>query len=226
MKTIDLIVDMAEGDPWDDDLLGLCTSAAVCCGAHAGSPELARETAARCRARGVRVVAHPGYPDRTHKGRENKTLDDDSAAAQLLDVLSKQVEILKDAEAVKLHGALYHQANTSLPHSGVLTALLFRTKLPLVGWKNGRQLASARAAGVSFFCEGFADRRLDSEGRMIARSQPDALLKHPDEIRESIIKLAPDCQSLCVHGDTPGCADILAEVRKILTDEGWRIAHP
>lgn len=226
MKTIDLIVDMAEGDPWDDDLIGLCSSAAVCCGSHAGSLELAKETASRCRVRGVRVVAHPGYPDRANKGREAMPLDDDSAAAHLLDVLTKQVEVLPNAKAVKLHGALYHQATTSLPHSGVLTALLFRTKLPLVGWRDGRQHASARAAGVEFFSEGFADRRLDAEGGMVPRSQPGALLTDPQEIKDSVLRLAPNCQSLCVHGDTPGCVEILQSVRKALIDEGWRIAHP
>jgi UPF0271 protein len=226
MKTIDLIVDMAEGDPWDDDLIGLCSSAAVCCGAHAGSTELAKETAARCRARGVRVVAHPGYPDRANKGRESLPLEDDSAAARLLEALTRQVEVLADAKAIKLHGALYHQASTSLAHSGVLTALLFRTKLPLVGWKEGRQLASARAAGVEFFSEGFADRRLDGEGRMVARSQAGALLTDPEEIKDSVLHLAPTCRSLCVHGDTPGCVEILESIRKALIDEGWRIGHP
>lgn len=226
MKTIDLIVDMAEGDPWDDDLIGLCSTAAVCCGSHAGSLELARETAARCQARGVRIAAHPGYQDRVNKGREALELKDDTSAALLLANLTAQVEALKAASAIKLHGALYHQASTSLAHSGVVTALLFRTKLPLVGWREGRQLASARAAGVEFFSEGFADRRLDSEGRMVARSQPNAILHDPAEIKESVLRLAPSCQSLCVHGDTPGCVEILDMVRKVLTDEGWRIGHP
>lgn len=226
MKTLDLIVDMAEGDLWDDDLIGLCSSAALCCGAHAGSPDLTKETAARCQARGVRVVAHPGYPDRTNKGRLDCPLADESAAAELLESLSAQIKLLPQAKAVKPHGALYHQTGSLASHAAVLTALLMRFGLPLVGWKEGRHPSCARAAGVAFQPEGFADRRLDQEGRMIPRSDSNALLKDPDEIRESVLRLAPNCRSLCIHGDTPGCVQIAEMVRKSLIDDGWRIAAP
>lgn len=226
MKTIDLIVDMAEGDPWDDDLIGLCSSAAVCCGAHAGSAELARETAARCRVRGVRVIAHPGYPDRAGKGREERNLEDDSSAADLLQELSRQISQVPQAKGIKLHGALYHQAGTSQVHASVLTALLMRTGLPLVGWKQGRHPTSARAAGVAFFSEGFADRRLNEDGSMVSRKVPNAMLSAPEEIKESVLRLAPLSSSLCIHGDTSGCVEIAQIVRKCLVDEGWRIAAP
>ena len=226
MKTIDLIVDMAEGDPWDDDLIALCSSAAICCGGHAGSPELARETAARCRAREVRVIAHPGYPDRAGKGREEMDLADDSAGADLLQELTKQVACVPQAKGIKLHGALYHQAGKSQAHASVLTALLMRTGLPLIGWGEGRHPSSARAAGVSFFAEGFADRRLNEGGSMVSRMEPNAMLSNPDEIKESVLKLAPLCSSLCIHGDTPGCVEIAQIVRRSLMEEGWRIAAP
>jgi UPF0271 protein len=226
VKTIDLIVDMAEGDPWDDDLIALCSSAAICCGAHAGSPELARETAARCRARGVRVIAHPGYPDRTEKGRTELDLEDDSAGADLLQELSRQVSKVPQAKGIKLHGALYHQAGRSQAHAAVLTALLMRTGLPLVGWKEGRHPSSARAAGVAFYAEGFADRRLNEDGSMVSRKEPNAMLSDPNEIKESVLRLAPLCSSLCIHGDTPGCVEIAQMVRRSLMDEGWRIAAP
>lgn len=226
MKTIDLIVDMAEGDPWDDDLIGLCSSAAICCGAHAGGLELARETAARCQARGVRVVAHPGYPDRASKGRLDWPLADDSASSDLLEALTRQIRALPTARAIKPHGALYHQTGSHAAHSAVLTALLMRTGLPLVGWQEGRHPSCARAAGVHFFSEGFADRRLDEDGRMVPRTDPTALLTDPDEIKESVLRLAPNCRSLCIHGDTPGCVEIAQMVRKSLLDEGWRIAAP
>ena len=226
MKTIDLIVDMAEGDPWDDDLIGLCSSAAVCCGSHAGSPELARETAARCLARGVRVVAHPGFPDRASKGRLDWPLDDDSSAADLLGSLTAQVKTLTHATAIKPHGALYHQTGSLASHAAVLTALLLRFGLPLVGWQQGRHPSCARAAGVQFFAEGFADRRLDVEGKMTPRADPRAILTDPEEIKESVLRLSPSCRSLCIHGDTPGCVEIAQMVRKSLQDEGWRIAHP
>src|SRR5476651_1132837 len=68
-KTIDLNVDIGEGFPYDRELLKFASSANVCCGVHAGSDELSRETVALCKTQRVRIGAHPGYPDRESMGR-------------------------------------------------------------------------------------------------------------------------------------------------------------
>ncbi len=54
-KTIDLNVDIGEGFAYDRDLLSFASSANVCCGVHAGSEDLSRETVALCH-----VAASPG----------------------------------------------------------------------------------------------------------------------------------------------------------------------
>ena len=64
VRSIDLNADLGEGFPNDRALLELVTSASICCGAHAGSPEVIRQTLLDAAARGVVVGAHPGYPDR------------------------------------------------------------------------------------------------------------------------------------------------------------------
>ena len=66
---IDLNCDLGEGAPSDADLMPLITSANVCCGAHAGGPADSLAALRLAAAYGVRVGAHPGYPDREHFGR-------------------------------------------------------------------------------------------------------------------------------------------------------------
>ena len=46
----------------DDRVLALVSSANVACGFHAGDPSVMRATVAACRAQGVAVGAHPGFP--------------------------------------------------------------------------------------------------------------------------------------------------------------------
>ncbi len=68
LMLIDLNCDLGEGAGTDDDLLPLITSANVCCGAHAGSPEVIVRTL-ELAATGRRHWRHPGHPDREHFGR-------------------------------------------------------------------------------------------------------------------------------------------------------------
>lgn len=222
-KRIDLNVDLAEGFAWDDDLLGLCSTANICTGAHAGSVELAAETAARCRARGVRPSLHIGYADRAAFGRTSQPLDGDGDPGRLLRSLLGQAEAFRGAAAVKPHGALYHDTAESEAHAAVLIAFLIRTRLPLIGFPIGRHKAAAGAAGCPFLAEGFVDRREGPDGRLAPRSQPGAVLESGEEAAANALRLAPGRATLCLHGDTPGCVSIAEAVRRALLDDGWEI---
>src|SRR5688572_25935932 len=67
---IDLNCDLGEGCAFDRDLMPLITSANVACGGHAGDPAIAFETLRLAADHGVRVGAHPGFPDRENFGRK------------------------------------------------------------------------------------------------------------------------------------------------------------
>jgi UPF0271 protein len=57
------------------------------------------------------------------------------------------------------------------------------------------------------------------------RSQPDAVLTDPDEIRAQVLELAPKVDSICLHGDTPGCLEFAEMVRKTLEDAGYEVGY-
>ena len=73
-RWIDLNADLGEGFPNDRRLLELVTSASICCGAHAGSRDVIRQTLRDASACGVVVGAHPGYHDREGFGRRDQKL--------------------------------------------------------------------------------------------------------------------------------------------------------
>ena len=66
---IDLNCDLGEGAGSDADVMPLITTANVACGFHAGDPATAFATIALAAKHGVRVGAHPSFPDREDFGR-------------------------------------------------------------------------------------------------------------------------------------------------------------
>lgn len=55
----------------DQDVIAHVSSANIACGYHAGDPLVMDRTVAACKAAGVAVGAHPGYPDMMGFGRRN-----------------------------------------------------------------------------------------------------------------------------------------------------------
>lgn len=68
----------------DDRVLALVSSANVACGFHAGDPSVMGATVAACRAQGVAVGAHPGFPDLVGFGRRQLAVTPDQAYGDVL----------------------------------------------------------------------------------------------------------------------------------------------
>jgi 5-oxoprolinase (ATP-hydrolysing) subunit A len=222
--SIDVNADLGEGFPNDRALLELVTSASICCGAHAGTPHLIRQTLRDAAARGVLIGAHPGYPDREGFGRRDQKL----GASELIDLITAQIEALVSLAAqegatvryLKPHGALYNQAQRE-PH--VARAVVESVRAlgwPLLGQPGTVLETLAREHGVIYVAEGFPDRRYRPDGSLTPRSEPAAILLEPREIEEQVIRLVNDGRvaTLCIHGDEPRAVANAALVRRVLTD--------
>ncbi|MBS1723634.1 MAG: LamB/YcsF family protein [Armatimonadetes bacterium] len=218
MKTnrrIDLNSDVAEGFSADKDILGLVSSANVCCGSHAGSIELSLYTVKLCQDLGVTVGAHPGIPDRETMGRGPVPELNERMTGQYLSSLCEQVEVLAKAGAkyIKPHGWLYNASATRMDVCIILVGLLTSFRLPLLGLPSTLHVDAAASARVPFFSEGFADRAYDSSGTLVPRGEAGAVLTDPQEATFQALSLAGTVDSICVHGDTPDCLDILRTVK-------------
>ncbi|TWT77132.1 LamB/YcsF family protein [Posidoniimonas polymericola] len=240
MRSIDLNADVGEGAGNDHELLAYVTSANIACGAHAGN--LASMRAAACRAveLGVTIGAHPGHVDREFYGRRNLPITPQQAS----DLLRRQIDTLAEiAEAaggsvgyVKPHGALYHQLGTdpALAEAAAAIAGEGPRPLALLGEAGSCMESAARAAGVPFYAEAFADRAYHSSGRLVSRDEPGALHEDEAEVVRQALRLAlegavstvdgPDaavrCDSICLHGDTPWAVGYAAGVRLTLERRG------
>lgn len=219
-RQIDLNADLAEGCPWDSELLAVVTSANICCGAHAGSPELTRESTALCVRFGVVAGAHPGLPSPGDFGRGEwpSVLD-----RGLTDNLIKQVKGVVGAHYVKPHGTLYNESAVNPVAASVLRQVLESVQLPLLGLPGTLHAEAALSAGVKFFVEGFIDRRYRADGTLTPRSEPGAVLEEPEEAAEQGLGLAKRVDSLCVHGDNPQSVTLARRARALLIESGFEV---
>ena len=241
---IDLNCDRGEElDPWapgvdglDSLLLDVVTSANVACGFHAGDE---RTMAAVCRvaaARGVAVGAHVSYLDREHFGRRFLDVPADVLRAQV----AQQIAVLEAIALqegtrvayVKPHGALYNAVVHHEAHAGAVVAAL--GELPVLGLPGSAVLAAASARGLRAVTEAFADRGYRSDGTLVPRSEPGALVTDADEVTTRVVRLVREgvvravdgsdvrvaAESVCVHSDTPGAAVLAREVRAALAGSG------
>ena len=98
----------------DDKIIPLITSANVACGYHASDPVVMDKTLAMAREAGIRVGAHPGYPDLMGFGRRNMNVTPQEARAYTLYQLGALDAFCRahglKMQHVKPHGAFYNMA--------------------------------------------------------------------------------------------------------------------
>jgi UPF0271 protein len=244
-RRIDLNADLGEGfGVWrlgdDEALLGLVTSANVACGFHAGDPSTMRRVCAQAAARGVAVGAQVSYRDLAGFGRRFVDVDPVELTDDLLYQLAALDGIARVAGTrvsyVKPHGALYNAAVAHAGHArAVIDAVIaYDRRLPVLGLPGSELLRGAEAAGMRPVVEGFADRGYTTEGTLVPRRQPGALIEEPAAVAERAVRMATDgvvvavdgtrllmpVESVCVHGDTPGAVAMARAVRGALTSAG------
>ncbi|HEU5409200.1 MAG TPA: 5-oxoprolinase subunit PxpA [Nitrospira sp.] len=248
MTTIDLNSDMAEyeGEEFpalEAKLMPLITSVNIACGVHAGNPTLMRRTAtlaARC---GTAIGAHPGFPDVDGFGR----LDRQASPLEIESLVTTQLKTLAEVLAldhltlthVKLHGALYNLAarDQTVADAVARAVASFNRHLLLFALAGSVLVESGKNAGLTVVQEAFADRAYKSDGSLVPRSQPGALLRTERQVRRQLRvilsgyvmsiegqRVALHADSLCIHADTPQAVEFVRLVRNEIESAGIGIA--
>jgi UPF0271 protein len=225
-RTIDLNADLGEGCPNDRQLLELVTSASICCGAHAGSREVIRQTLREASARAVAVGAHPGFRDREGFGRRDQKLTQsevvDLIGFQVAELMNLANEFGVEVVYLKPHGALYNQAQNQIDVAIPVVQAALSVHLPLFGQPGSLLESEARKQRLAFVPEGFPDRRYRDDGSLVPRSRSDAVLQAPDEVEAQVLRLVAGGQvsTLCIHGDDPRAVANAQLVRAVLKNHG------
>jgi UPF0271 protein len=110
--------------------------------------------------------------------------------------------------------------------AAIATAIhLVDSSLMLLGLAGSALVDAGRAAGLEVAAEAFADRAYQSDGTLVPRDVPGAVLTDHTAVAAQAVRLAVGgVDSLCVHGDTAGASTLLRTVRDALTARGIVIA--
>jgi 5-oxoprolinase (ATP-hydrolysing) subunit A len=218
-----LNIDAGEHDDEPEALYALADALNVACGGHAGDAHSMQRVLRACVRHGTRAGAHPSYPDRAHFGRRTMEIAEAELAlsieAQCGALLQAAREVGASIVHLKLHGALYHDANRSASLARVCLERALRVLGPvaIVGPASGAWRTEANARGLSYLVEGFADRGVRDDGMLIPRDQPGALITEPGACAARARALAEmGIDTLCVHGDTQNALAIAKAVADTL----------
>jgi UPF0271 protein len=243
---VDLNCDAGEGfGPWrmgdDDALLDVVTTVNVACGLHAGDPLIMARTVRAARDRGVGVGAHPGPNDLWGFGRRDLSREPVGDLATLVAYQVGALQAVAAAEgvavtSVKLHGSLSNRAAVDAPLADAVAQSIRAVDAGLI-WlvpAGSAMVQAGERAGLRVAEEVFADRAYETDGTLVSRSVPGAVISDPRQCANRAVWMVTEggiqsvggkfvplrADSVCVHGDTPGAVAAARAVREALEKAG------
>ena len=228
----------------DEAVIAHVSSANVACGYHAGDSLVMDKTVAACKAAGVAVGAHPGFPDLQGFGRRNMVCTPKEVKAYIQYQMGA-LTAFTAAHGVKLqhvkpHGALYNMAAKDMDLAAAIAEGIASVDkdVILLGLAGSKMLEAGKQAGLRVASEVFADRGYQADGSLVPRSKPGAMIHDKDEAIARTIRMVTegkvtavtgeevsiDAHSICVHGDNPSAVEFVKNIRARLEAEGVAIA--
>ncbi len=203
-----------------------------------------RETVRMAARRGVAIGAHPSYPDIPGFGRRELGLPPEEISRHVAYQIRSLQDVCTRENAklihVKPHGALYNRAARDPGAADAIASAIREVDagLLLLGLAASEMMRAARRADITFVSEAFADRAYRSDGTLVPRGEPGAVLGDADLVvsravrlvmentivAEDGVELRIEARSLCVHGDNPQAETILGALRAGLERAGVKIA--
>ena len=203
----------------DEALMPLVSMANVACGFHAGDPGIMRQTVALAKQLGVRVGAHPSYPDLQGFGRRAIDMDADELTAAILYQAGALKVFLEEQDMplthLKPHGALYGRAakDEAVAHAVADAAEVLG--VPVLGMAGTLHESVYTSRGLEFLAEYFVDLDYADDGTLQITRRHAAY--DPDQVRERVMRVFTDgvaiaqsgreipmrADTVCIHSDTP-----------------------
>jgi UPF0271 protein len=225
---VDLNADVGEGLD-DEILMPYLTSVSIASGGHAGDRQTMAATIRSAKRHGLRIGAHPSYPDRANFGRVDIGIAPGELAASLREQLATLAAVAAEEGArlthVKAHGALYNRAWRDRAIADVVAGAVaeFDATLAVFCPPGSRQEDAARAAGLSVLREVFLDRGYAPDGTLVPRGEPGDIVSGSVALAQQISNIAGlQFETMCVHGDNPGALDLLRQAPDLIVGQGWR----
>ena len=241
--TIDINADVGEGIGNEPELMPYLSSCNIACGGHAGTSETMRTVVELAKKYGIKIGAHPSYPDVKNFGREKM----DISCAALFTSIQKQIaslqDILRDEQVnlhhVKPHGALYNLAAVDEKVALVIVEVMKQFVLPIKLYVPYKSIIANLAIqnNIPIVYEVFADRQYNADLTLVSRNEPNALITESHVLVEHVYNMVVNekvktvsgeivdikAETCCVHGDTLNAINLVKNLRLYLEGKGINI---
>ena len=191
----------------------------------------------------MRIGAQVSYRDLAGFGRRFIDADPEDLKADVIYQIGALQAIAQvcgsTVSYVKPHGALYNTIVTNHDQARAVAEAVHAVDpaLPVLGLSGSVFFAEAQDLGLRTVPEAFADRAYRSDGQLVSRRLPNAVLHDVEEIADRVSSMvtagrvaAADgsmipitVESVCVHGDSPGAVQIANAVRERMKADGVEI---
>ena len=178
---------------------------------------------------GVRIGAHPSYPDKENFGRFSMEIGSTDLSNSIKTQILALKTILKKEQVtlhhIKPHGALYNDLakNEALADLFLKAIASYRESTVLYTPPDSVIAKKAIKHGFKVKLEAFADRSYNQDQSLVSRKLPNAVLNDPKVVLDHLIKMVCEnkvvtidgeeshieAQTYCLHGDTPNALQIL-----------------
>ncbi|MCL7749653.1 LamB/YcsF family protein [Halalkalibacter alkaliphilus] len=248
MRRVDVNCDLGESFGaytigQDEKILDQVTSANVACGFHAGDHNVMAKTVKMAAAKGVKIGAHPGFPDLLGFGRRLIETNPED----IYNFVVYQISALKgfcDIEGVRMqhvkpHGALFNLAATDGAVAEAIAKAVYDVdrNLVLFGLSCSELIKAGTNIGLRVANEVFADRTYQANGTLTPRTHEHALIHDVRLAIEQVVMMIKSgkvravdgtivpiqADTICVHGDGEKALEFTQELRRALQVEGISI---
>ena len=244
MKSIDINCDLGEGMAADKHIMSFISSCNIACGGHYGDEKSVRTALQLALSHGVKAGAHPSFEDKEHFGRVFRDISRsrfrESVTQQMHLFTQTAQQVGVELHHIKMHGALYHATAYREDFSDWLVEWMKDFYSETVLYVPPGSLLEKKCVKnkIPYMREAFADRYYDTQGKLVARSMPNALITDYKVAAQQIAVLVKEqkvtsiegvsnrleADTICLHGDNLGLTTSLEYLVKELKTKGIIIA--
>ena len=218
----------------DEEIMPLIDVANVACGFHASDPNHMRKTVELAKKNGVKVGAHPSFPDLQGFGRREMRMPRQDIKSMIMYQVGALKSFLDEQNMplnhIKPHGSLYVMAAKDEDMAHAIADAVETFDVPIFGMANtSHEKVYKDERGLNFIAEFYADLDYDENGKLViakgknakydAKIATDRVMRALSEkkVTNTVGKdIDVGCDTICVHSDTPNAVKIIKGIKSAI----------
>lgn len=240
---IDINVDVGEGVGNESQLMPYISSCNIACGGHSGDIETMKSVVRLAKKHGVKVGAHPSFPDRENFGRTPMQMSSPALYKSIKSQVRNLLNVLKEEHVrlyhIKPHGALYNIAAIDKKVASIIIEVVKSIALPVKLYVPYKSVIADLAIqnNISIKYEAFADRNYNQDLTLVSRNNKNAIINNADKMfnhvygmieKGKVKSVAGDeieiyADTFCIHGDNSEAIHLVKALSEKLVEKGVKI---